>query len=202
MTAGDADGVTGALHAWANRPSFIDRFAQRHVVKAARGADVAHAGEARHQSVARVHHAEDGAERIVISNQSHVAFGVTKHAADQVRVRIDEAGKQSYLAKIYDFRPGGNWNKLGIANSSDLIVGDDHNGVIDRRRASAVNQTRGPQRQHAFPFRRLRTNAQRRRILRQSGNAQTKNQSQYNEKWFAASHCWFPLIELMETPTH
>ncbi len=136
-----------------------------------------------------MYHAENRAERIVISDQGHVAFRITKDAANKMCVCIDEAGKQSYLAKIYDFRPGGNRNRLGIADSANLIVGDDHNGVTDRRRASAVNQTRGPQRQHAFPFRRLRTNAQRRRILRQSGNAQTKNQSQHNEKWFAASHC-------------
>src|SRR5947208_16413683 len=104
MTARDADGVTGGFDPWTDGPSLIDRFAQRHVIKAARGADVAHAGEARHQGVARVHYAENRAERIVISHQGHVAFRITKHAADQMCVRIDEAGKQSYLAKIYDFR--------------------------------------------------------------------------------------------------
>ena len=108
MAAGDANRVTGCFDPWANRPAFIDRFAQRHVVKAARGANVAHAREARHQSVARVHHAEDRAERIVISDRGHVAFRITEHAANQMRMRIDEAGKQSYIAKIYDFRPGGN----------------------------------------------------------------------------------------------
>src|SRR5213079_3138101 len=130
----------------------IDRFAQRHVIKSTRGADVAHAGEARHQSIARVHHAEDGAERIVISDWSYVAFGIAEHAAKQMCVRIDEAGKQSYVAKIYDFRPGGNRNRLGVADSGNLIVGDDHHGVINWRRASAVDQTRGPQSYHAFPF--------------------------------------------------
>ena len=57
MASGDADRVAGRFHARTDRPAFVDRFAQSHVVEAARSAHVADAREPGHQSVARMQHA-------------------------------------------------------------------------------------------------------------------------------------------------
>src|ERR1700694_2255542 len=48
VTTGDSNRVAGSFHARPNYPALIDRFAQSHIVKTSRSADVAYAGEPGH----------------------------------------------------------------------------------------------------------------------------------------------------------
>ena len=102
VSAGDSNCMTSSFDARPGRPAFVDGFAQGHVVEASGSADVPHAGEAGHQSVARIAHAQDPRERFIVFDRGHVAFGIAEHAPDQVRVRIDESGQQRHVAKIDD----------------------------------------------------------------------------------------------------
>jgi hypothetical protein len=111
VTAGDANRVTGRLHARSDDPAFIDGFAQSHVGEISLRADVADAGEAGQQSVARMQHAENCPERVIVAHDGRVAFGIAQDATHQVRVGIDESRQQSHVAEIDRLSVGGNTDR-------------------------------------------------------------------------------------------
>ena len=142
VAAGDADRVPGVLHARALHESIIDRFAQRHVVEVRR-ADVADRRESGHQRLLGVGDAEDRAERIKVAHGRVVAGRIAERAADDVRVRVDEAGQQRRVAELDRSRAGGNRDGALPSDGDDLVVGHDHDAVLDRRGAGAVDDARG-----------------------------------------------------------
>ncbi len=121
-------------------------------------------------------HAENRAERVIVFDRGRIAIGIAEHPADQMRVRVNEAGQQSYVAQIDHLCTGRDGN-IRPANSSDLVVNDDDDRIFNRRRAGAVNQARCFQHNDALAHRRHRPNSYRCGVLRRHGK--TKAQDQY-----------------------
>jgi len=139
------------------QPSLIA--SQSHIVELARSTDIAHARKPCHQSLTRIPHAQDRRKRLKISHAGIVARGITQHATDQVCVRIDETRQESHVAKIDYLRVCRNTHRARRSYGRDRVVRDDHDGVIDRRSASSVNEPRRFQHDHAFADGRFRCNA-------------------------------------------
>jgi len=139
MAAGGAERDAGGEDARTVGEAAIDGITEPDVDPLG-GADVAHGREAGQQRDAR-----DGAgfkgllggrgAQVVIFGQ----IAVHAERVGQMRVRVDQAGQQSGVAQIHDFRAGGR----GPAHLGDLPVLNDDQAWRDGLVGSAVEQARG-----------------------------------------------------------
>ena len=123
VTTGGADGVHADQHARSRNDAFVDGVAQADV-EIVLGADVTHGGEAGHERDARVDGGIDGLFRDGELQALEHRFGVVLAVLHgEVRVGVDESGKQCGVAEIDDLCVSGDCG--AGADGGDFAAGDD-----------------------------------------------------------------------------
>src|ERR1051326_3608571 len=96
--------------------------------------------------------AYDRRKPLEVFHSGIIAGRITKHAPDQMRVRVDESRQKSDVAEIDQLRICWYAHRVCCANSSDRVVSDYDDCVVDRCGAGSVNQARGLDYNDALPY--------------------------------------------------
>jgi hypothetical protein len=133
-------------------------------------------------------HTKYRSERFVVPESRNVTFRITKHAADQVSVRINEARQQSCVTKINYFRSLWNLHGADVADGCDLFICDDYDPVANRSRASTVDQARRTQDDYAASHWRYWSHPQRTARLPDSNTDGHRDEENGYKTQFCSAH--------------
>src|SRR5262249_21134617 len=132
---------TRRFYAWPRSPSFVDRFAQSHVVKPTRRSYISDACEPSHQRGTRILHTQNRGKRFEIFNWSHIAFRVSEDTTDEMCMCVDESRKQSHIAKVDHLSARGHRDRTARPHGDDVVVSYNDDRVGDNEPACSINQT-------------------------------------------------------------